>query len=575
VRFTVRNKLAAGFVAVALLMLVPGVFALSKLGEINGNGTFVGEKTVPSIVTIATISGTLKDYRSDQLQYVRSDAPDEKKALEAKLKRQAATIDEQFERYTSLLTDKKDRKLWKVANTWWTNYEQSSSGAVAFGNAFGLEGNAKEIYASLITAADDWIEHNTRLADTKVNRSQAAFSSARSLLIALLALATIAGLAIAFLIARGITRGIGEMLVASRGIAAGDVDQTVSVSSNDELGESASAFRSMIVYLKRMAAAAETIAEGDLTVDVEPQSERDALGNAFEKMVGNLRSVVGDVGHAAVSMSSASQQMAATSEEAGHAVGEIATAVGNVARGAERQVRIVEQVRSSTIGTSRSAERAHELARQGVEAAEKADEAMRSVRESSDAASATIIELASKSDQIGGIVATITGIAGQTNLLALNAAIEAARAGDQGRGFAVVADEVRKLAEESQHAAATIADLIAAIQAGTARAVGVVEDGARRTEDGAATVAVARQAFEAIGDAVEEMRTRIHQIVEATAEVASVAEETSASSEQTSASTEQTSASTQEIAASAQQLARTADELERLVRYFKVAAQAG
>src|SRR3712207_7453556 len=51
-------------------------------------------------------------------------------------------------------------------------------------------------------------------------------------------------------------------------------------------------------------------------------------------------------------------------------------------------------------------------------------------------------------------------IAEQTNLLALNAAIEAARAGDQGRGFAVVAEEVRKLAEESQRAAASIADLI-------------------------------------------------------------------------------------------------------------------
>ena len=65
--------------------------------------------------------------------------------------------------------------------------------------------------------------------------------------------------------------------------------------------------------------------------------------------------------------------------------------------------------------------------------------------------------LTNRSEQIDGIVGTISTIAAQTNLLALNAAVEAARAGEQGRGFAVVAEEVRKLAEGSKSAAETIA----------------------------------------------------------------------------------------------------------------------
>src|SRR5215813_1318837 len=115
-------------------------------------------------------------------------------------------------------------------------------------------------------------------------------------------------------------------------------------------------------------------------------------------------------------------------------------------------------------------------------AVEKATAAMKSVNESSVAVTDAMKALAEKSEQIGGIVETITGIAGQTNLLALNAAIEAARAGEQGRGFAVVAEEVRKLAEESQQAAVTISTLIEEIQTETERTVQTVEQGAQQAQ---------------------------------------------------------------------------------------------
>jgi methyl-accepting chemotaxis protein len=211
---------------------------------------------------------------------------------------------------------------------------------------------------------------------------------------------------------------------------------------------------------------------------------------------------------------------------------------------------------------------------------------MQSVRASSDNVSETIYALAASSGQIGTIVQTITAIAEQTNLLALNAAIEAARAGEQGRGFAVVAEEVRKLAEESAHAAREISGLIGAMQSETTRAVTVVEDGATRTQHGAAVVEQTREAFLSIGQAVEDMNTRIEQIAAAAeqitasasnmqhtvGEVAAVAEQSSASSQEVSASTEQTSASTQQIAASAHELADTAHTLNDLVSQFKLTA---
>ncbi len=605
-RLTIRTKLLGGFAAVLALSILVGALAVTKMGDIRGSVTFLGTNTAPALRILGDLNTATSDYRVAQLTHVIAATPAAMDAQEEALRSRSAAIEKHLEEYRPTITGAEDQRYFDRVSEQWERYSASTEGFLAASSklqtdrAMKLLNDQERAFAVLSAEITNWSALNARWGDDYRKQAEASASAAKTLVVTVLAGAVLLGLVLAFLIARGITGGVGQMLRAARALAQGDIDQRIEVRSRDEIGEMAQAFEQMLAYNRTMVDAADRLAGGDLTHDVEPKSDRDALGVAFAKMTGSLRDVITEMASSAGTVASASQQMASTSEEAGKAVGEIAAAVGEVAQGAERQVRTVESAQSMSESvahamqestghveeTTQAAVEARGVAQEGAHAVLRATAAMESVRESSQAVTTAIQGLGAKSEQIGGIVDSITGIARQTNLLALNAAIEAARAGEQGRGFAVVAEEVRKLAEESQEAAASIAGLIEEIQAETARAVDVVEDGAQRTHEGAATVEQARDAFSRIGSSVEDMHGRVAAVAAAMdqvsvssqrmqedmQEVASVAEESSAATEEVSASTQQTSASTEEIAASAQELAATAEQLERLVGRFKVAA---
>ncbi len=614
-RLTVRTKLFAGFGALIALLLISSLVALGKLGALNDQSVNLADQAVPGVDIANRINTVESDYRISQLQHVIAQSPEEMRTQERNLAERGKRLQGAFAEYDKLLDlgesmgidTATDRKLLAELTGTWRAYVDHTRPAIDHSRRLQTEqamallnGKGRERFFAAADQADALVAWNQKWAAQAKADAASAYAGARRILILLLVAALVTGAVIALLISRQIRLGITQMLRAAEGIAEGDLEQNVAPRSRDELGDTAAAFGRMVDYLRETAAAADAIGAGDLTVEVEPRSERDVLRTAMRTMATNLADLVAELTASAGTVSSASQQLTATSEEASKAVTEIATAIGDVAHGAETQVRRVAEVREAMRETvvavaesarsaeeaSAVAEQAREIAGQGVVAVEQADAAMASVQANSQDAARAIGALADKSHQIGQFIETITNIAEQTNLLALNAAIEAARAGEQGRGFAVVAEEVRKLAEESQEAATTIAGLVQEIQGETERTVGVVQDGVRRTEQGAETVAEARNAFEAIGRAVEDMSARIGSIasgsqqITATSErvnediggVATVAESSSATAEQVSASTEETSASAEEISASAQELSATAQALEQLVGRFRVPA---
>ncbi|MGP0150456.1 methyl-accepting chemotaxis protein [Pseudomonas oryzihabitans] len=238
----------------------------------------------------------------------------------------------------------------------------------------------------------------------------------------------------------------------------------------------------------------------------------DALASTVEQVRGSSRAVT----ERSQQLSQLSDQTLRRSAEQSSQIDSMASAVEefsataqNIADGMQRTERLVQENAQQT--------------RTGTQAMQGASGALEQIADSLASTAELIKGLDGRSQQIGGIIGVISGIAEQTNLLALNAAIEAARAGEQGRGFAVVADEVRQLAGRTSEATREISQMIGAVQGETQRAMGAIDEGNRLMEQGLARNADVAQALRSIDQQVAEAVEQFSGIAQATAEQSTTA----------------------------------------------------
>ena len=226
------------------------------------------------------------------------------------------------------------------------------------------------------------------------------------------------------------------------------------------------------------------------------------------------------------------------------------------------------EVASNVARTAIATQEANRLTSQGRAIAAETREAIQRLSLSVGETGETVTRLAKDSNEIGGVVDVIKGIADQTNLLALNAAIEAARAGEMGRGFAVVADEVRSLAQRTAESTGQIHQLIAKLQRTAEEAVMTMEIGRKQADDGVERVLQADNALAGISDSVANIADMADQIAAAAEEQSAVADEINRNITNIAQLADQTAGEAQSTAKLSGELTATAQGQYALVERF-------
>lgn len=595
-KLKISKRLLTGFMVVAIITAVVGSVGIVGLYFMNLTVKSVGANSLPSLQNLLTIEQAQTAIKASERTLMSQSSSSSTYATQsATIKTEYAAISSAMAKYEALSKTTTESTLWKkfttTYNQWKTSEDEfmsqmSSGSSASTGSTTSTTGSTaanstassqntnasqsssvqstnttanqnsgqpqnqtmdqinttEEYYNSSISLLNQLISIYNTQADSQISFSQRVNLVAVLILVAAILLGIGMAIVLGLYISRSICRPVEKLVEAADSLALGNVNIDISSESNDEIGNLANSFMRMTANIRDQAKVAEKLADGDLTVKVNIQSEHDLLGTKLHEVIENNREVLTNIANASEQIACGSKQISDSSISLSQGATEQASSI-------EELTATLEMISSQTKHNAENANQANELANVVKTDAKQGNNQMTDMLRAME-------EINTSSAQISKVIKVIDDIAFQTNILALNAAVEAARAGQYGKGFAVVADEVRNLAARSANAAKETTEMI--------------ESSIKKADDGSKIAESTAASFKQIVEGIDKVATLVNEISIASNEQATGIAQTNQGILQVSSVVQVNAATSEESAAASEELSSQAAVLKEMIRKFKL-----
>ncbi|MEC1613730.1 HAMP domain-containing methyl-accepting chemotaxis protein [Bacillus mojavensis] len=565
-RLTISRKFSLVFLTLILINLLIGGIGAFNMQHIIKKTDEINTKWIDGIKEITSINYLTEHLSSTEKDFLIYTEKDKMDTLEQDMNQILKDINEKLDNYEKTISNDKERSIFEQLKTEVNSYTNIHNQILESGRTNDID-KARGLLVQTEASFEDMKKTITELVDFNKKGSNTAVKETKDIYYKGL-------IYTALLLAASIVISVCIWLYINR---------------------------SIVKPIIRMKSSANEIAEGNLSNDIEPLASKDELGDlneALQKMVGNLRDIVGYSKEISTRVLSSSQVLTTATNETRTGSRHITETMNEMAEGSEQQAQDAVTIAESMNEFTESIDKAYnhgmtisdtsqnvlELAVNGNENMNTSVQQMKTIHHIVQEAVHKVRSLEQHSQDINKLVQVINGIAEQTNLLSLNAAIEAARAGESGKGFAVVAEEVRKLADGVSDSVQDITKIVGGTQQEINTVIQYLESSFTEVEKGTENLTDTGQAMQNIkqsvtyvADSIKEVTDGLKQLTnqsitinQSIENIASVSEESAAGIEETFSITEQSAHSMDQVLQNAEELERLAKELNEKMDQFTI-----
>jgi methyl-accepting chemotaxis protein len=558
-----KMKISARLLSVVLLGAVISA-VIGIVGYLNINQ--IGKVNLPSVAALGTIEADVNALVIGERGlclpvFYRDQA--KRKSQFTFINKKLEELNNGIEKYEKLPFAKGEKEMWDEFKEDYKAWKSDHDSLVLFANnvdqllSSGMAESDPRVVngldgcnAQLIDSREGWLaslEHLQKLIDFNTKNADNAVSGAVTAMFLLVLIGAVLGISLGIYISRTVTNALNKTTALLKDIAQGEGDLTKRLASDskDEIGELARWFNMFVEKLQKVIG---QIVENTNTVS----GASTELSAVSEQMKGSIReasSRTSTVAAAAEEMSSNTVSVAAGMEQASTNLASVATAT--------------EEMSATIADIAGNAEKARSVSAEATTQGIAVTEVVRN--------------LGTAAQEITTVTETITSISAQTNLLALNATIEAARAGAAGKGFAVVANEIKTLAEQTAAATGEIRAKIAGIQSVTGSAITDIDKITHIVKEVGDIVAAIATAIEEQATVTRDIAGNIAQATngvrdsnQRVSQTATVSKSVAAEIAVVNSATTEMAEAAGQVNASAAELARMAEMLKKLTGMFKI-----